>query len=243
MTDSSKGCKKVLSFSVWGSNPKYTLGFLVNARLAEVLYPGWEVWCFCDRVAFEVISSNVKAANKVHRNIRYIVKAEKGDWRGMFWRFLPIYDSEVYVFVSRDADSRLSLRERLAVRDWEDSGKAFHIMRDHPFHKVPILGGMWGCRPLNTLSLGVQMPQQLDYLGSYWQIDQEYLASAVYPLIEKDVMIHDPFFSRFEFPVGRVGDEFVGEAFEIDGARDLAAVNALNAWLDIDRKRCIDPTL
>ena len=46
--------------------------------------------------------------------------------------------------ISRDADSRLSLREKEAVEKWINSDKDFHIMRDHPHHYYPILGGTWG---------------------------------------------------------------------------------------------------
>ena len=50
--------------------------------------------------------------------------------------------------IVRDTDSRLGIREKLAVDEWLDSGKKLHIMRDHPYHRVPMLGGMWGCRPV-----------------------------------------------------------------------------------------------
>ena len=55
-----------------------------------------------------------------------------GDWSGMFWRFAAIDDHDVEVMLSRDTDSRLTLREKAAVDDWLSSGKLFHVMRDHP---------------------------------------------------------------------------------------------------------------
>jgi hypothetical protein len=50
-------------------------------------------------------------------------------------------DSLVSVFLSRDLDSRVTVREHAAVYDWLNNTRAsFHIMRDHPLHAVKILG-------------------------------------------------------------------------------------------------------
>ena len=32
---------KVISFSLWGDNTRYTLGALQNASLAKIVYPDW----------------------------------------------------------------------------------------------------------------------------------------------------------------------------------------------------------
>ena len=61
------------------------------------------------------------------------------------WRILPLFDKKVDVFICRDADSRLSYREKAAVDEWLESNKALHIMRDHPKgHKTIMLAGMCG---------------------------------------------------------------------------------------------------
>merc|ERR1712018_1118233 len=66
---------------------------------------------------------------------------------GMLWRFLPLLDQLVDVVLVRDLDSRLSAREAAAVTDWlNDTQFAVHVMRDHPSHSWPMLGGMWGAR-------------------------------------------------------------------------------------------------
>ena len=33
--------KKIISFTVWGDNPIYTIGALKNADLAKDIYPNW----------------------------------------------------------------------------------------------------------------------------------------------------------------------------------------------------------
>ena len=32
---------KIISFSLWGNNPKYTIGAIRNAELAKIIYPDW----------------------------------------------------------------------------------------------------------------------------------------------------------------------------------------------------------
>lgn len=47
-------------------------------------------------------------------------------------------------WIVRDSDSRLNPRERFAVEEWIQSGKAVHTIRDHPNHERPLNGGLWG---------------------------------------------------------------------------------------------------
>lgn len=65
------------------------------------------------------------------------------------WRFLPVGDPTVDIFVSRDLDSLATQRERDAVAEWEIYNKTFHVMRDSQWHKTEILAGLWGAK--NTL--------------------------------------------------------------------------------------------
>ena len=54
----------------------------------------------------------------------------------MMWRFLIADDLDVEYFLVRDTDSRLSMRDGLAVTEWIrlHNDSAFHCMRDHPSH-------------------------------------------------------------------------------------------------------------
>ena len=62
----------------------------------------------------------------------------------MIWRFFPVVDPQVDVYVSRDLDSRLNERETAAVGEWLASPHHFHFMRDNPAHGIEILGSGWG---------------------------------------------------------------------------------------------------
>ena len=78
-------------------------------------------------------------------NSEVVFMPSRGGWEGLFWRFYPASQDDVEVLLCRDTDCRLGRREKAAVERWLASDRDFHIMRDHPEHDTPILGGMWGC--------------------------------------------------------------------------------------------------
>ena len=57
------------------------------------------------------------------------------------WRYLPMMDPQIDRLMARDMDSEVNSREVSAVHEWLDLNKTFHVMRDHPGHKVPIMAG------------------------------------------------------------------------------------------------------
>jgi len=214
--------KKVISFSVWGNNPKYTAGAVKNAQLIEKFYPGWEGWFYCGKsVPQDIIEALELEGAKV------ILREEQGDWTGMFWRFEPIAHPEVEVMLSRDTDSRLSQREATAVSEWLASGLLFHVMRDHPAHSTEILGGMWGARkPI----LGDMIHLINAYSkGNFWQVDQNFLKKIVWPRVSYTTKTHDEFFAKQPFSTFRKDYEFVGDVFDENDVRHP------EYWKDIQR--------
>jgi hypothetical protein len=197
---------KVVAYSLWGNNPKYTVGALRNAELVTSMYPGWEARFYVGSSVPLEIKTGLK-----ERNANVIEMPEPGDWRGMFWRFEAASDPTVEVMVSRDCDSRITRRETAAVNEWMNSDAMFHIMRDHPWHGTPILGGMWGVKSplLNNMK---DLISQFDK-GDFWQVDQNFL-KLLYPYIAKYAMVHDDFFEKKPWPLPRNGLEFVGQVFD-----------------------------
>jgi hypothetical protein len=137
----------------------------------------------------------------------------------MFWRFYACEDSDV--MISRDTDSRLSLREKIAVDEWLKSDKNFHIMRDHPYHKTEILGGMWGCR--NGILKNIKKLIDDYNKGDFWQVDQNFLREKIYPLVVNQSIIHDSYLKyntdSKKFPTERINKEFVGDVFDENNNR------------------------
>lgn len=206
--------KNIISFSLWGDNPKYTIGAIKNAELAQKIYPGWYCYFFVDNSVPKEIKDILLSYNNtflVHTNA-------VGNWSSMFWRFETSYDDEIGVSIFRDTDSRLNLREKYAVDQWLTSDKTFHIMRDHPYHRFPILGGMWGMKnnPLYDMKTLLNKFNKNDRYGT----DYEFFAQILYPLIGNDKVVHDPFFDKKDFPTPRVDTEFVGDVFDENNNRN-----------------------
>ncbi len=199
--------KKLICYSLWGSDPKYTIGAIRNAEQIKSVYPGWIARFYCGTsVPTEIIDQLKKLeAEVVNMNI-------PGDWSGMFWRFEAIADPDVAIILSRDTDSRLTSREALAVDQWLQSDKLFHVMRDHPEHNTEILGGMWGARkPILQDMLHLMSSYKK---GDFWQVDQNFLREVVWPRVAYTTFTHDPFFAKIPFPSKREGLEFIGQVWD-----------------------------
>jgi hypothetical protein len=207
--------KKIISFSLWGDNPKYTIGAIKNAELTPIIYLGWTSRFYCGK---SVPSEIIETLKKISTT-EVILMEEDGNWEGMFWRFLACDDSDI--MLSRDTDSRLNLREKLAVDEWLNSDKDFHIMRDHPHHTTEILGGMWGCR--NGILKNMKTLINDYKKGNFWQVDQNFLREKIYPIVKNNSYIHDEFFDynyeRKKFPTERINKEFVGDVFDENDIR------------------------
>jgi hypothetical protein len=207
--------KKIISFSLWGENPKYTVGALRNAELAATIYRDWICRFYCGKSVPENITSQLKS----YKNVEVIDMDELGNWTGMFWRFYACEDSDV--MISRDTDSRLSFREKSAVDEWLESNKDFHIMRDHPYHTTEILGGMWGCR--NGILRDIKKLIEDYHKGDFWQVDQNFLREKIYPLVVNQSIIHDSYLKyntdSKKFPTERINKEFVGDVFDENDIR------------------------
>lgn len=203
---------KVISFSLWGSSPVYLHGALRNAELAPEYYPGWECWFHC---AGDV-PERVTAALEALPHARVIRMDEEGSHRGLFWRFFPASDPAVEVMISRDCDSRPGHREALAVQEFTRSEKRFHSMRDHPFHNVPILGGMFGVKHpvLGDMRSLVEEAPEYQPARACHGADQDFLARVVWPRVADTTLTHDDVIHPGSWPVPRVGLRFVGQAFD-----------------------------
>ena len=209
--------KKLITFSLWGDNPKYTIGAIQNAILASKIYPDW----ICRYYVGQSVPNEIITTLTIFKNVEIIKMNEPGNWSGMFWRFYPASEEDIDIMISRDCDSRLSYREKLAVDEWMESDKGFHIMRDHPWHGTQILGGMWGAKKGSI----PEMKKLIDEFvkGEFWQVDQNFLAKIIYPIIKNNSMVHDEFHSidseKKPFPSNRENKEFVGDVFDYNNNR------------------------
>jgi hypothetical protein len=199
--------KKIISFSLWGTNSIYNIGAIRNAELAKDIYPEW----ICRYYVGKSVPSEIIEKLNSFDNTEIIFMDTDGDWTGMFWRFYPASDNDVDVVIVRDCDSRLNLREKHAVDEWLNSDKGFHIMRDHPAHGTEILGGMWGSKKGVVTEMEPLIKEYVK--GDFWQVDQNFLREKIYPSVKDNSMVHDEYFEHKPFPKHRENKTFVGQAF------------------------------
>lgn len=237
---------KVISFCLFGDNLKYTVGALRNAELAPKIYPGWETWFYM--AASEAVGGRTthyysEVAQRLldvgpHVQIKVVDRAP--DWRLMLSRFLAITEPDVEMAIFRDTDSRLSLREKLAVDQWIYYDRPMHRMFDHPYHLgVPVLGGMWGLK--KKWPWVGQMTQLVEEWSNKcearWQCDQSFIKDKIWPLSHNYCLTHgaaDLFHGTMDFPSPRDGLEFVGRVFDENELtvpeHDEALRKALDKW-------------
>lgn len=202
--------KRIISFSLWGQNLKYLVGAVRNADLAKEIYPGW----ICRFFIGASVPSGFVTQLKEKDNTEIVMMPDWGDWKALFWRFSPASDPDTEIMISRDTDSRLSWREKEAVEEWIKSEKGFHIMRDHPYHRFLVLGGMWGVRAgtLENIEKLIKNFQVVDEYGTDYQFWQKV---GLHDIAKDDIMVHDEFFSDNKpFPSPRRGLDFVGKVFD-----------------------------
>lgn len=221
--------KKVLSYSLWGNKPKYTFGAIANASDAKHIYPDFEVRFYVDSSVPEPVIQRLLGLNaKVFK----IDLGSNSSWDGLFWRYLPSIEQGVEVLISRDTDSRLSEREAASVEDWLNSDAALHIMRDHPGHYMPILGGMCGFRHRSLAKLAALLPGVLGGSKShYYNSDQRYLNMWMLEFLDDDSFVNDEIFERKIFRVKRNELSYVGESIDENGESNMEHREILRRWL------------
>lgn len=205
----------VIAFGLWGDNPKYCVGAIENAKLAKILYKDWICKFYVGNTTPQECVLNLSKMD----NVEIINMEGPCDWTSTFWRFYAA-DSDDTV-ISRDTDSRLSERERVAVSEWINSNYDFHIMRDHPSHGIEIMAGMWGSR--NGLLKGIGKKIENYNKINYYQIEQDFLKQEIYYNIIDKAFVHDSFYNHEPqkklFPTERIDYGFVGEVYDENNIR------------------------
>ena len=168
--------KKIISFSLWGDAPIYNVGAIRNAEMSPEIYPGW----ICRFYLGSDVPQETENKLKEFNHVEVVNMDEENDWQGMFWRFFAVNNEEdIDYVIFRDTDSRLTFREYEAVTEWVVSEKYLHIMRDHPYHSEPIMGGMWGCKPkeiINKINEEVYRRHELPEATSFKKIIEDWMA-------------------------------------------------------------------
>lgn len=230
--------------SLYGDDPKYTIGAVRNAQLLPVIFPGWRLCIFCERQVPSETEGGpascvyvplqvTRKLEELGAELKYI---DPGGLAPMLWRFLPVDDVTVDVFISRDSDSRLTERDAAIVSAWLDTDTLFHCIRDHPSHaEYPVSGGLWGARTkwLRLLLGGRPIASLVQYSNSYLE-DMRFLGSELWPLVQSLAYCHDSV-SCDKWPnshpiaIQRQHGEHVGQVFDAHSIPRLIDIELLVA--------------
>lgn len=185
--------ENVISYCLWGNEPRYLAPLLENVRILPHLFPAWSIRVYYDAtVDHHYITDLGKRGVQLRQMI--LPQGQPG-YRRLLWRFEAIRDPSVQRFLIRDADALLNVKERVAVDAWLDSDRYFHAMRDWHSHTDLILAGMWG-----GVGNILPSPTELFRASTSWRvendhIDQDILSDTVWPTICPSILIHDSVFT------------------------------------------------
>lgn len=191
--DPAKVQQNVISYSLYGANPRYCESAVMNVHAAAELFPGWCCRIYLDDSVPQHVQHRLRQAGAqlVHMD------REDGhaDMPPVLWRFLVMDDPAVSRFLVRDADSLLSEREPAAVQQWLASDSWFHHMRDYFTHTELILAGMWGgCRGVFPEIAPLIRQYIAGYQGPARFVDQYFLRAILWPTVRQSLLSHDELF-------------------------------------------------
>lgn len=205
---------KVIGFSLFGHEAFYAEAAVRNAQDVAQHYPDW----VCRFYVGPEVSSAIKL--RLHQAGAEVVSPPQAQAHlpGTVWRFLAIDDLRVSTVMMRDADSLITNREVAAVQQWLDSGKSFHVIRDHAMHTELMLAGLWGARTKQLRGIGQALLTFFAKPFHPTHADQHFLRDWVWPRVWSDVVQHDAVLNwhaqGMHAPIGLVQDqqEHIGHA-------------------------------
>ena len=167
---------KVFSFCLYGTEDNYYLGLRENIKIIREYFPEFEIYVYKGVCTPEW---------QFDSSINVIETGLEGG-SNMFLRYSPISFSDVG-FV-RDADSRITERDRWCINEFLSSDKEYHVIRDHYWHRSFISGGMFGWKS----SINVKIEPSLNF--NYGD-DEKYMNNLLYPLIKDKLLVHTNIFA------------------------------------------------
>ncbi len=207
---------KVFSFSIFGTNKKYTLGLVKNLEIINSVYPDFEIWIYGGTDVPEEYITKYKS----FANVKYIETGKIGNIL-TFSRFFPIDDSNVDICFIRDADSRINDRDQWCIKKFIDSDKQFQIIRDHRYHGMRIMAGMWaikrGSLKISIYDEYTKWITKNEHMINTYGVDQLFLRDVIYPMIKDNCLIHsnidffkDEILTPIEHPLNNELTNFIG---------------------------------
>jgi hypothetical protein len=225
--------RNYISYSLFGNDDKYILGAIENAKSIASIYPGWTGIFYCGA---SITNDAILRLRDNSAEVEQVQEPENS--LSTLWRFRAIFRHDANRVLFRDTDSRLTIREALAVDDWLKTGKDLHIIRDHPNHTEAIMAGMWGAKA-DKLRLKENLFSP-NHFNMTYGIDQEILRQHVYRDPNLSRLVHDSYFVRELHSRTLEPDSngsFIGEAVGGDNNPDLRSRELIHKYRSSRKSR------
>jgi len=182
----------VFSFSIYGDKPLYCEGLVRNLEAIAIHYPRFETHIYAGNDVPEEYLRRYESfpLTTIHR-----LPFTGG--RLTFHRFFAIDLPGVQLMIVRDADSRLTERDRWCMDDFIASGWNIYCVRDHKHHTREIMAGLWGMRRIPGFSMGkayIEFAPTCHDIDAY-QADQDFLRNTLYRKFKDDTLVYSPSWS------------------------------------------------
>ena len=181
----------LVSFCVYGNCKDYIEILKTNFTL--LTSNNYKVVIFCEKENIDLISSNIADSLVMDGTIMGIKNK-------MLWRLNPVFLNLANNLFVRDADSIITNRELQLMNDFINSKYEFHIIRDHPLHYMPIMGGLFGMKSsIYDLFYEPDIFHKMKVCKNLYNYDQYFLSDVIYPIIKNKALIHTSSYSyKFE---------------------------------------------
>jgi hypothetical protein len=192
----------VFSFCLYGPyNTRYYQGLLENIFLSGKYFPTWKVYVYYAPDVEESTITHLQACTSV-------VLRPTGELGSinMIHRFFAIDEPDVELMMVRDADSRIHWKDRWAIREFVNSDKLVHTIRDNIVHNAKLMGGLWGMK--KSAGISIHHEYEIFKNNKYESIlgmDQEFLGNVIYPKIKNILLVH---YSNHRFAKDEYAVEF-----------------------------------
>lgn len=136
---------KYISYTLFGTEPKYYVGAEKNIELNKKLLPDWVTVIYYNEK--NILDGWVEKLSSLGAEMRNITNFSFSDKDTIhypyFWRFFSFLNDGISIV--RDLDSRVSDREVEYINRWLNSECDYFIIRDHPWHS-PVPSGLFGIK-------------------------------------------------------------------------------------------------
>lgn len=110
------------------------------------------------------------------------------------WRYYNVFKNKAEVYLFRDSDSLITVREIEFIKIWLESDYWVNVIRDSRLHLFPIMAGTFGVRK-EGVSMLREILNSADnmYSRNSHFYDQIYLAEFVYPRFKRELLVFTNF--------------------------------------------------